>query len=234
MVHKQRVMSRKNVLITGTSQGIGLATAKRFIKEEGYTVYGFDKQPCPEELARNGKYAHFDISVTDPEEFVVLEAMDYVICNAGIQTAPEVGEVMLTNFWGVDNIIKTYALQNLCKSVVIVGSVSGITGAEFDEYVASKGALVPYTKYIANYMSKWGGICNCIAPGGVLTELNKPVMEDKELWNKIMDLTPLKRWAEPEEIADWIYFLSTQRFCTGQTIVVDGGESIKTNFVWPS
>lgn len=228
----------RNVLVTGTSQGIGLAIAKKFI-EEGYIVYGFDKQPCPKELSeeervRGGRYFHFDISVTDPEDFVILDPMDYVICNAGIQTAPEVGDVMLTNFWGVDNIIKTYALQNFCKGIVIVGSVSGITGAEFDEYVASKGALVPYTKYMANYVSKWGGVCNCIAPGGVLTELNKPVMDDPELWQKIMDLTPLKRWAEPEEIADWTYFLATQRFCTGQTIVVDGGESIKTNFIWPS
>lgn len=224
----------QRVLITGTSQGIGLATAKRFLERSGTFVFGFDKQPCTEELEGHKRYTHFNVSVTDVEEFVILDKLDYVICNAGIQTAPEVGNVMMTNFWGVDNIVRMYALQSCCKGIVIVGSVSGITGAEFDEYVASKGALIPYTKAIANKVAQWGGVCNCIAPGGVMTELNEPVMDNPKLWDRIMNLTPLKRWAEPSEIADWIYFLATQRFCTGQTIIVDGGESIKSNFVWPS
>ena len=48
-----------------------------------------------------------------------------------------------------------------------------------------------------------------------------------------MDETPLKRWATPEEIAEWSYFLTvTNTFCTGQNILVDGGESINYNFVW--
>jgi NAD(P)-dependent dehydrogenase (short-subunit alcohol dehydrogenase family) len=49
-----------------------------------------------------------------------------------------------------------------------------------------------------------------------------------------MEQTPLKRWATPQEIADWAYFLTVEnRFCTGQSIVVDGGESINYRFVWP-
>ena len=48
-----------------------------------------------------------------------------------------------------------------------------------------------------------------------------------------MELTPLKRWATPEEIAEWAYFLTVQnRFCTGQCIVVDGGESVDYKFIW--
>jgi NAD(P)-dependent dehydrogenase (short-subunit alcohol dehydrogenase family) len=59
------------------------------------------------------------------------------------------------------------------------------------------------------------------------------VINDSELWEKIMDETPLRRWAAPEEIADWAYFLTvTNKFCTGQSIVVDGGESINFNFIW--
>ena len=52
-------------------------------------------------------------------------------------------------------------------------------------------------------------------------------------WEQIMDETPLKRWATPEEIAEWAYFLTvTNKFCTGQNILVDGGESINYHFVW--
>ena len=54
-----------------------------------------------------------------------------------------------------------------------------------------------------------------------------------KLWNQIMDETPLKKWATPEEIAEWAYFLTvTNTFCTGQSIIVDGGESINQKFIW--
>jgi NAD(P)-dependent dehydrogenase (short-subunit alcohol dehydrogenase family) len=59
-------------------------------------------------------------------------------------------------------------------------------------------------------------------------------MKDEALWEEIMDQTPLRKWAKPEEIAEWAYFLTvTNTFCTGQSIVVDGGESINFHFVWP-
>ena len=54
------------------------------------------------------------------------------------------------------------------------------------------------------------------------------------MWSRIMDLTPLRRWASPEEIADWIYFVAVRnRFMTGQNLLIDGGEAGRTEFVWP-
>ena len=90
-----------------------------------------------------------------------------------------------------------------------------------------------YTKNVALRIAQFGATCNSLDPGGVLTPLNAPVMEDEKLWAAIMDETPLRRWATPEEIAQWAYFLTvTNTFCTGQNILVDGGESINFNFVW--
>jgi NAD(P)-dependent dehydrogenase (short-subunit alcohol dehydrogenase family) len=58
-------------------------------------------------------------------------------------------------------------------------------------------------------------------------------MNDPALWAQIMDETPLKKWATPEEIARWAYFLTVvNTFCTGQCILVDGGESINYHFIW--
>jgi NAD(P)-dependent dehydrogenase (short-subunit alcohol dehydrogenase family) len=58
-------------------------------------------------------------------------------------------------------------------------------------------------------------------------------MNDPELWEQIMNETPLKRWAHPREIAEWAYFLTmVNGFCTGQSIVVDGGESVNSRFIW--
>ena len=119
------------------------------------------------------------------------------------------------------------------RSVVNVGSASGHTGSEFPEYAASKGGILSYTKNVANRLAPQG-ICNSVDPGGVLTELNRPVMDDAAMWERIMQLTPLRRWAEPDEIAEWVYFVGvTNRFMTGQNLLIDGGEAGAAEFVWP-
>ena len=70
--------------------------------------------------------------------------------------------------------------------------------------------------------------------GEQIDQLNKPVMEDRALWNEIMKQTPLKRWMTVEEAADWAYFMTvTNRFCTGQNILIDGLEAGNAHFVWP-
>ena len=119
------------------------------------------------------------------------------------------------------------------RSVINVGSASGHTGSEFPEYAASKGGILSYTKNVANRLAPQG-ICNSVDPGGVLTELNRPVMDDAAMWERIMQLTPLRRWAEPNEIAEWVYFVGvTNRFMTGQNLLIDGGEAGAAEFVWP-
>ena len=68
---------------------------------------------------------------------------------------------------------------------------------------------------------------------GVGIDAGGSLVEDEELWAQIMDETPLKKWATPKEIAQWAYFMTvTNTFCTGQSIIIDGGESINHHFVW--
>ena len=115
-----------------------------------------------------------------------------------------------------------------------MASSSASNGAEFPLYAASKGGILAYTKNVAMRVAPFGATCNSLDPGGVLTPLNECVMNDEKLWAEIMNETPLKKWATPEEMADWAYFLTvTNTFCTGQSILVDGGESINSHFVWP-
>ena len=100
-------------------------------------------------------------------------------------------------------------------------------------YAASKGGIIAYTKNLANRLAPQA-IANSVDPGGVITPLNRCVMEDERLWNQIMELTPLKRWATAQEIAEWIYFVGvTNRFMTGQSLLIDGGEAGRTQFIWP-
>lgn len=214
------------VFITGTSSGIGRATAEYFL-ERGHDVIGLDIAPATIGVSR---YTHYIGDVRDVTSFPEAQP-DILINNAGVQQS---GMDIDINLKGVINVTEHYAIGNpSIKAVVNVSSASALTGSEFPEYAASKGGLTAYTKNVAMRLAP-RAVCNSVCPGGVTTELNREVMDDEILWSQIMDLTPLKRWATPEEIAEWIYFLSVNnRFMTGQNLLIDGGEAGNMHFVWP-
>ncbi|MBR3786326.1 MAG: SDR family oxidoreductase [Firmicutes bacterium] len=213
------------ILITGTSQGIGKAIAKLFL-EKGHTVIGIDRQAASID---HSAYTHYQCDIRDKESLPEIQNVEILVNNAGTQNEDDID----INLKGLIYMTERYGIQPAIKSVLHVGSASGHTGAEFPEYCASKGGVLAYTKNVAMRIAPFGATCNSLDPGGVLTPLNACVIEDPKLWAEIMEETPLKRWAAPEEIAEWSYFLTvTNTFCTGQNILVDGGESINYNFVW--
>ena len=213
------------VLITGTTQGIGKAIAELFL-QQGHQVIGIDRQesgilhPC---------YVHIQCDVRDQEHLPDMNDVEILINNAGTQNEADID----INLKALIQMTERYGIQPHIRSVLHIGSASGHTGAEFPEYCASKGGVLAYTKNVAMRIAPYGATCNRLDPGGVLTPLNECVMNDPELWAQIMDETPLRRWATTEEIAQWAYFLTVvNRFCTGQNILVDGGEAINYHFVW--
>ena len=213
------------VLITGTSQGIGKAIAEKFLNE-GHAVIGIDRKASS---ITNGSYTHYACDVRDSERLPELDGINILINNAGTQNEDDID----INLKAIIHITEKYGVQGDIKAILNIGSASGHTGSEFPEYAASKGGVMTYTKNVAMRVAKFGATCNSLDPGGVLTPLNDCVVNDEKLWAEIMDETPLKRWASAEEIAEWAYFLTViNSFCTGQNILVDGGESINFNFVW--
>ena len=213
------------ILITGSSQGIGKAIAEEFL-HNNHTVIGIDRQ---KKSIESESYTHYECDVRDKEKLPEINDAEILINNAGTQNEEDID----VNLKALIYITEKYGIQPKIKSILNVGSASGHTGAEFPEYCASKGGVLAYTKNVAIRIAKYGATCNSLDPGGVLTPLNECVMNDPELWQQLMDETPLKKWATPEEIAEWAYFLTViNTFCTGQNILVDGGESINYNFVW--
>ena len=213
------------VLITGTSQGIGLAIAMQFLKEN-HTVIGIDRQ---ESTIDDKNYTHYVCDIRDYEKLPDIMGVNILINNAGTQNESDID----TNLKALIHVTEKYGVQDNIHSVLNIGSASGHTGAEFPEYCASKGGVIAYTKNVALRIAPYNATCNSLDPGGVITPLNECVINDKALWEEIMNETPLKKWATAEEIAKWAYFLTAiNTFCTGQSIVVDGGESINFNFVW--
>lgn len=215
------------VLITGTSQGIGKAIAEHFLTS-GHEVYGIDRQGAS---IVHPSYIHYVCDVRDYDNLPEIEGVEVLVNNAGTQNGDDID----INLKALIRITEKYGLQPKIRSILNIGSASGHTGSEFPEYCASKGGVIAYTKNVALRVADYGAVCNSLDPGGVLTPLNDCVTDDPALWQEIMQQTPLKRWATADEIAQWAYFLTvTNSFCTGQSIVVDGGESINSHFVWPA
>ncbi len=213
------------VLITGTSRGIGRSCALLFL-EKGHTVIGIDREL---QSITHDSYTHILCDIRDKHLLPEIDGVEILINNAGTQNDHDID----INLKALISLTEKYAVRQGIRSVLNIGSASAHTGSEFPEYCASKGGVLAYTKNVAIRIAKYGATCNSLDPGGVLTPLNECVINDPELWAEIMEQTPLKRWATPEEIAQWAYFLTvTNTFCTGQSILVDGGEAINYHFVW--
>ncbi len=212
-----------NILITGTSKGIGQAIAEKFLAE-GHEVTGVDVLPAG---IVHPSYRHVVTDILGGE--LPRVCPDILINNAGVQDS---GRDIEINLMGTIRVTEFY-LPAKPKSVLFIASASASTGAEFPAYSASKGGIVSYMKNVALRAAEWGGIANSISPGGVTTELNRHVMEDDGLWAQIMAETPLKKWASPEEIAEWAYFVAAvNRSMTAQDLLIDNGESARAKFVW--
>ncbi len=206
-----------NILITGI--------AEKFLTH-GHDVTGFDILPSS---ISHAKYTHYVADVA-AGELPDIPNVEVLVNNAGVQNS---GADIDVNLKGVIRVTEKYAFSESIKSVLFIASASASTGAEFPEYAASKGGVVAYMKNVASRVARFGATANSLSPGGVLTKSNAHVIDDPKLWRQIMDVTPLKKWATEEEIAEWAYFVAAvNRSMTAQDILIDNGEASDFTFVW--
>lgn len=213
------------VLVTGTSSGIGRAIALKYI-HEGHEVLGID---WSDSAIENEHYTHIKKDICS-KELPDIENVDILVNNAGVQNTKDDIDI---NLKGTINITEKYGIQSNIKSIVFIASASASTGAEFPEYVASKGGMVAYMKNVALRIAEYKATANSVSAGGVITPLNKHIIESPKLWDEVLNETLLNKWATAEEIADFVYFLSVNnKSMTGQDLLIDNGEALKSNFVW--
>lgn len=216
------------VLITGTSSGIGKAVAEMFLKK-GNEVFGIDLN---ESSIKDAKYTHFVADISNKNSLPDVENVDIIFNNAGLQNSLD---DISNNLKGTINVTEKYVQKNEnLKSVLFNASASSISGAEFPEYAASKAGVVGYMKNVAIRLAPKKVTVNAISLGGVNTSLNEPVINDKTKFSKIMDVTPMKKWMDLDEVCEWVYFLTcVNKSCSGQNILIDNGEhDLNDRFVW--
>ena len=230
----------KTVLVTGASSGIGRAQALTFL-ENGYRVYGVDKDENPGFL-NELRFVKMDLTGDLTPLFTSLPEVD-ILCNtAGIlddyrplhETNDEDWEqIFALNLTATMKITRFYLQKMLEKKSGIIINMCSIAsflaGGGGAAYTASKHALAGLTKQIAlDYADKNIQVFG-LAPGAVKTAMTATDFEPGGLADWVAEETPIKRWLDPQEVADVSLFLASGKAAAmqGEIIKIDGGWSLK-------
>lgn len=242
-------LGKKIALITGGSRGIGRAIAIELSKQDYNIVITYinnedSAKKVIDEVEKNGAEAlavQGDISIEEDVNKIIeivnerFGAIDVLVNNAGItkdnllirMKSEEWDDVINTNLKGVYLCTKAVARGMMKKrygKIVNIASVVGISGnAGQGNYSASKAGIIGFTKSIAKELGGRGINVNAVAPGFVETDMTE-VLSDK-IKDEMINMIPLKRAGKPEDIANVVAFLCSEKadYITGQVINVDGG-----------
>ncbi|MBZ2155508.1 3-oxoacyl-ACP reductase [Streptococcus anginosus] len=230
----------KTVLVTGVSSGIGRAQAQLFL-ENGWRVYGVDRSEKPS-LTGDFHFFQQDLILGFQPIFDWCPQVD-VLCNtAGVlddykplleQSAQEIQEIFEINYVTPVELTRYYLTQMLKKQSGIIINMcsiaSSLAGGGGHAYTSSKHALAGFTKQLALDYAEQGVQVFGIAPGAVKTSMTAADFEPGGLAQWVADETPIKRWIEPEEVAELTLFLASGKAqpMQGEIVKIDGGWSLK-------
>ena len=222
----------KTVLITGGATGIGAQTAEIF-KKNGYNVYAGYNKTKPQ----NMPCVKLDVTNNDEIEAAVAQIgeVDILINNAGIAqqklftdiTEDDWQHMINVNLSGAYRVTKAVLPAMIKKKsgvIINISSVWGIVGASCEvHYSAAKAGLIGLTKALAKELAPSGIRVNCVAPGIVDTKMNTALSDSDKA--AVCEDIPLGRIGTAQEIAQSIYFLSTDdaAYITGQVLSPNGG-----------
>ena len=238
-------LENKNVFITGSSRGIGLAIAHKFASL-GANVVLNSRGEISEELLNEFKpygvkvlAISGDVSdFTDAKRMVDqaiegLGSVDVLVNNAGItqdtlmlkMTEDDFEKVLKVNLTGAFNMTQA-VLKQMIKAregaIINMSSVVGLMGNIGQaNYAASKAGLIGFTKSVAREVANRNVRVNAIAPGMIESDMTA-VLSDK-VKDAMLAQIPMKQFGQAEQVADVAVFLASQDYLTGQVIAIDGG-----------
>ena len=239
-------MKKKNILVTGAGKGIGLATTKKLL-EDGNYVFAIIRDKKDNKKFDN--YDNLKIFNANIKNYKFIEkVLTYshkikkpitgLVNNAGIRqrkkflkiSSNDLKEIFTTNFFAAFKIMQIFTNSLIKKklkgSIVNIASIVGQNGfSELSAYGATKGALISLTKSFAKEFGKMNIRVNCVSPGFTKTSFYKKFRTKKKLYNWTISRIPLSRWGNPDEIANMICFLLSDKseYINGENINIDGG-----------
>ncbi len=230
----------KTALVTGGTGGIGTAICRR-LAQDGYRVivnYCHSEEKAKKLAAEiNGTDVRFDVADAEAvsESVNKLGHIDLLINNAGISeielftsiSKKTSDKILGVNLIGTMNCARSVLPSMINKKngcIINISSMWGQCGASCEvDYSASKSGIIGFTKALAKEVAPSGIRVNCIAPGFIMTEMNK-CFTSEELDEIRMEI-PLGTFGQPRHIADSVSFLasSSAEYITGQVLAVNGG-----------
>jgi 3-oxoacyl-[acyl-carrier protein] reductase len=243
----------KVALVTGASRGMGKAIALKLASLGSRVVVNYvaieasnkvDADNLVESIIRlNGEAISVEADVRDSETVKAMveqvtdkwSKIDILVNNAGINrdtlllrmTDDAWDDVINTNLRGAYLCTK-FALRSMMRQewgrIINIASVSGIVGnIGQSNYAASKGGLIAFTKSVAREMGSRNITVNAVAPGYIITGMTDKLPPERK--EAILAMIPLQRFGQPEDVAELVAFLASDRagYITGQVITIDGG-----------
>ena len=238
-------LKNKNVFITGSSRGIGLAIAHKFASAGANIVLNGRGQISDDVLAEFAGYPITVVAISGDvsngadakrmieEAIAALGSVDVLVNNAGItrdkimlkMTEEDFEQVLKVNLTGAFNMTQA-VLKPMTKArqgaVINLSSVVGLTGNVGQaNYAASKAGLIGFSKSVAREVAGRNIRVNVIAPGFIESDMTDELSE--KIKEASLAQIPMKRFGNTEEVADVTLFLAGQEYLTGQVIAIDGG-----------
>ena len=251
-------LAGKRVLVTGSTRGIGLAIARAFLQEGARVAVSSRDEVKVRDVAKTLAASYVsnsvlaircdfrisgDVAVMRDEILREWKGLDILVANVGCGRSvsdpiPSLGhfeEVFSQNFSVAVNAAREFLplLEATGGNVVFISSVAGMEafGAPVD-YSVAKTAVISFSKNVSRKVAGRGVRVNCIAPGNVYFEggsWEEKMKGDPGAVNRLIESTvPMKRFGTPDEIADAVLFVSSERasFITGAVLSVDGGQTV--------
>ena len=238
-------VKNKNVFVTGSTRGIGLAIAHRFASLGANVVLNGRSEISAElidsfkdyqvkVIVISGDVSQFDDAKRMVDEAIAkLGSVDILVNNAGItndklmlkMTEADFESVLKVNLTGAFNMTQS-VLKPMTRArqgaIINLSSVVGLTGNVGQaNYAASKAGLIGFTKSVAREVAARGVRVNAIAPGFIESDMTDGIPE--KMQEAILAGIPMKRIGKAEEVATVASFLAEQEYLTGQVIAIDGG-----------
>ena len=238
-------LEQKNVFITGSSRGIGLAIAHKFASLGANVVLNSRGEISEELLAEFKPYGVKVLAISgDVSDFAdakrmvdqaieELGSVDVLVNNAGItqdtlmlkMTEEDFEKVLKVNLTGAFNMTQS-VLKQMIKAregaIINMSSVVGLMGNIGQaNYAASKAGLIGFTKSVAREVANRNVRVNAIAPGMIESDMTA-VLSDK-VKDAMLAQIPMKQFGQAEQVAEVTAFLASQDYLTGQVIAIDGG-----------